>query len=102
MNVFGTLTGNLVGNVSGTALGLSTATTFKVAGDIVSSDLGTAFNGISGTGIATLNTTLATSVITGKDQVSNSLPTDQLLIYRTESPTSGSLKRTSKQTFISN
>jgi microcystin-dependent protein len=101
-NVFGTLTGTLVGNVSGTASGLSTATNFKVAGDVVSSDLGTSFNGISGTGIATLNTTLATTVITGKDQVSNSLASDQLLIYRTESPTTGSLKRTSKQTFISN
>ena len=101
-NMFGTLTGTLVGNVSGTASGLSTATNFKVAGDVVSSDLGTSFNGISGTGIATLNTTLATTVITGKDQVSNSLASDQLLIYRTESPTTGSLKRTSKQTFISN
>jgi microcystin-dependent protein len=100
-NVFGTLTGTLVGNVSGTASGLTTATTFKVAGDVVSSDLGTSFNGVSGTGNAILNTTLATTVITGKSQVTDSLPSDQLLIYRTEGA-SGSLKRTSKQTFVSN
>jgi microcystin-dependent protein len=100
-NVFGTLTGTLVGNVSGTASGLTTATTFKVAGDVVSSDLGTSFNGVSGAGTAILNTTLATTVITGKPQVSDSLPSDQLLIYRTEG-TTGSLKRTSKQTFVSN
>jgi microcystin-dependent protein len=100
-NVFGTLTGTLVGNVSGTASGLTTATTFKVAGDVVSSDLGTSFNGVSGAGTAILNTTLATTVITGKSQVTDSLPSDQLLIYRTEGA-SGSLKRTSKQTFVSN
>jgi microcystin-dependent protein len=100
-NMFGTLTGTLVGTVSGTASGLSTATTFKVAGDVVSSDLGTSFDGVSGTGTTILNTTLATTVITGKSQVLDSLPSDQLLIYRTEG-TSGSLKRTSKQTFISN
>ena len=100
-NVFGTLTGTLVGNVNGTASGLTVATNFKVAGDIVSSDTGTSFNGVSQTGIATLNTQLATTVITGKPLVADSLASDLMLIYRTEG-TTGSLKKTSKQTFVSN
>jgi microcystin-dependent protein len=100
-NVFGTLTGTLVGNVSGTASGLSTATNFKVAGDIKSvEDAGTPFDGISNGGVALLNTVVATSIITNRPEATESLPTDQLLIYRTAG-TSGSLNKTSKQTFMS-
>lgn len=101
VNFYGTLTGTLNGNVTGTASGLTNSTTFKVAGDVVSSDVGTAFDGVSTNGIATLNTVLATTVITGKPLATDSLASDQLLIYRTEG-TSGSLKKVSKQTFISN
>jgi microcystin-dependent protein len=100
-DLYGTFHGTLDGDVSGKASGLTTATTFKVDGDVVSSDLGTSFNGVSGTGNAILKTVLATTHITGKDQALTSLASDQFLIYRTEG-TTGSLKKTSKQLFISN
>ena len=94
----GSFTGSLMGSVSGTVDRLTSPTIFSLSGDVTSP--GIEFTGQSETGTAIFSTTLSAGVVTSKDEATDSLLSDQLLIYR--SGTNAGLKRTTKQTFISN
>ena len=96
----GSFVGSVTGNVTGTADSLKNTTVFSVAGDIVSSDTGVPFNGITQNGTAILNTVVSSSIITTKPEASKSSATDKLLVY--QSNVSGSkLVSMTKQTFLS-
>jgi microcystin-dependent protein len=90
----------VTGNVTGTADSLKNTTVFSVAGDIVSSDLGIAFNGITQNGTAVLNTVVSASIITGRPIASASAATDKILVYQTNVSGSNLVSMT-KQTFLS-
>lgn len=76
-----TFTGNFVGflsgNVSGSAARLSNTVNFSLTGDLVSSSV--PFNG---TDNVQLTTSIGDQFISGKTQVSDSLESDEFLIYR--------------------
>ena len=101
---YGVFNGTFNGNVNGTVGALTSATTFSLTGDITSNNI--VFNG-AGTGIATFTTSTSSTFISNKAEVTDSNLTDYLLISRsTTDPltqvTTTVLKRTSKQSFISN
>jgi hypothetical protein len=77
-NVTGELVGNVLGNVSGTAGSLETTTSFSLIGD-VTSDI-KPYNGINSS--IEFNTILTEDMIGLKPSLGDSIPTDQLLIYR--------------------
>jgi microcystin-dependent protein len=81
-NFTGTFTGTLQGNISGTAARLASATEFILQGDVGSSDGGTAFTGQTTDGKAYLNTVISPDFISTKPQVTDSLLTDEMLVYR--------------------
>jgi microcystin-dependent protein len=105
--ISGNFTGFLTGNVSGTATGLTSTTTFSLgdkldtlgnveqASDVVSA--GVNFNGSTPTNKLVLTAVISSSFITNKTVTTDSFTTDEFLINR-----SGSLRRLSKQTLISN
>ena len=95
-NFTGTFTGTLQGNISGTAARLASATEFILQGDVGSSDGGTAFTGQTTDGRAYLNTVISPDFISTKPQVTDSLLTDQMLVYR---PTVGLVKITKTTLF---
>lgn len=105
-NFNGTFTGTLTGNISGSASKLASPTIFSLAGDVTSDTI--AFNGqTSGSnngvnGSAVFNTTITSSLISSKDEVSDSRYTDYLLVYRTGSGSTSGLKKQTKDTFLSN
>lgn len=92
-NVYATtFTGNLVGNVSGTISGrsgsadkLTSATTFKISGDVTAPDF--VFDGQTGGSTKTFVTTISNEIVAGKDPVSSSQIDDELLINRTSGTT---------------
>ena len=84
-NVSGNVTGNLTGNATGSASKLNSATTFAMSGDITSS--GFTFDGQTGGSTKTFTTTLSSSFVNTKPNVSTASPptvqgTDELLINR--------------------
>ena len=84
-NFTGTFTGTLQGNISGSAARLASATEFSLAGDVASSDGGTAFTGQTADGRAILNTVISPDFISTKPAATDSFLTDQLLVYRSNS-----------------
>ena len=95
-NFSGTFTGTLQGSVSGSAGRLASATEFILQGDVASSDGGTAFTGQTSNGIAYLNTVISPDFISKKDDATDSILTDTLLVYR---PTVGLVKMTKQVLF---
>lgn len=91
----GTVIGSLSGSITGSAAKLASPTTFSLTGDVSSNAI--AFDG-QGDDPAIFTTEITSGFITSKELVTNSLPTDELLIYRTGS----GLKRYTKQTLVSN
>lgn len=91
----GTVIGSLSGSITGSAAKLASPTTFSLVGDVSSNAI--AFDG-QGDDPAVFTTEITTGFITSKELVTNSLLTDELLVYR---PSIG-LKRYTKQTLISN
>ena len=96
----GSFVGSVTGNVTGTADSLKNTTVFSLAGDIVSSDTGVPFNGITQNGTAILNTVVSSSIITTKPDASSSAATDRLLVYQT-GVTGSKLVQMTKKTFLS-
>ena len=92
-NVYATtFNGNLVGNVSGTVSGragsadkLTSATTFRLTGDVTASDF--VFDGQTGGSTKTFTTSISNEIIAGKDVVLSSLADDELLINRVSGST---------------
>ena len=100
---YGSFVGNVTGNVNGTANSLTTPTIFNMSGDILSSNL--SVNGSGGT--ATFTTSLNPSVVYNLPEAVDTLSTDDFIVSRTitnplTNASSTVLKKTSKQTFISN
>ena len=105
--ISGNFTGFLTGSVSGSAATLTSTTTFSLgdkldtlgnviqASDVVSA--GIDFNGATASGKVVLTAAISSSFITNKSSTTDSLPTDELLISR-----SGTLRRLTKASLISN
>ena len=98
-----TFIGNLTGNVSGTVSGrsgssdkLTSATTFRFAGDVAADD--TVFDGQTGGSLKVFNTTLSNQIIAGKDLVEASQADDEFLINRVTGATG--LKKISQQDLL--
>ena len=97
-NFSGSFTGALTGSISGTAVALASPTPFKLEGDVSSNTIN--FNGQNQT--ATFTTTINQDIITARTETTESLPTDELLVYRTGSGLAGGLRKLTKQAFVSN
>ena len=97
-NFTGTLTtlSTINGSVSGSAGKLASPTVFSISGDVSSTNTIT-FDG-QGDSPAVFTTVLSSDVIHNKDEVTDSVLTDELLIYRTNT----GLRKTTKQSFIAN
>jgi microcystin-dependent protein len=99
----GSFTGSLSGSISGSAAKLSSATTFRLIGDVASDNV--EFDGQTPQtgrppGLIEFTTSISQNLITGKPQVTQSNNDDQLLVYR--SGVDSGLKRVTKQSFVSN
>ena len=99
-----TFIGNLTGNVSGTVSGragsadkLTSATTFKVTGDISAPDI--VFDGQTGGGTKTFATTISNEIVAGKDPVLESQANDEILINRVTGETG--LKKITRSNLLS-
>jgi microcystin-dependent protein len=97
-NFSGAFTGSLAGSISGSAARWASPTVFSLTGDVTSP--GVSVDGQSNAGVAVLNATISSDLITSKTAVSTSIPTDTLLIYR--SGLDSGLKKVTKQSFLSN
>lgn len=82
-----TFVGNLTGNVNGTVSGISgsankltSATTFKLSGDITAPDL--VFDGQTGGTTKVFDASLSNAVISSKDEVTSTNTDDEILINR--------------------
>lgn len=75
--IAGTFVGTLSGSVSGTASQLQTSQSFSIGGDVVSNAV--LFNGTSN---VVLTTVVNNSIITSRTEVTNSLETDEFLLFR--------------------
>jgi microcystin-dependent protein len=96
----GEFTGAFNGSVTGTATRLTSPTNFSLIGDVSSNTI--SFNGAQVGGVATFTTVISPDLITQKDQLFDSLSTDELLINRLGvGPTAG-LKKITKTTFLAN
>jgi len=98
-----TFVGNLTGNVSGTVSGragsadkLTSATTFRVTGDVSAEDI--IFDGQVGGSLKTFSTTISNQIIAGKSSVSSSFGDDELILNRTSGDTG--LKKISVQSLL--
>jgi microcystin-dependent protein len=94
-NFTGQFTGTLEGSISGSAARLASPTVFSLAGDVTSDPV--SFTGQTTYGTAIFNTTLSQNFISNKDPTTDSLATDQMLIYRVGST---NLSRMSKEVFL--
>lgn len=99
-----TFIGNLTGNVSGTVSGragsadkLTSATTFKVTGDISAPDI--VFDGQTGGGTKTFATTISNEIVAGKTPVLESQANDEILINRVTGETG--LKKITRSNLLS-
>jgi microcystin-dependent protein len=93
-----TATTTINGNINGSAAKLVSPTNFSITGDVLSNVI--SFNGQTQTGTAVFTTTIAQDFVTSKTEATDSLLTDQILIYR--SGVSGGLRRTTKQALFQN
>jgi microcystin-dependent protein len=94
-NFAGTFTGTLQGSISGTAARLASPTTFSMQGDVSSEPV--IFTGQSALGTATFTTTINQNFISNKSAATDSLLSDQLLVYRTGG---SNLLRMTKETLL--
>jgi microcystin-dependent protein len=94
-NFTGQFTGTLEGSISGSAARLASPTVFSLAGDVTSDPV--SFTGQTTYGTAIFNTSLSQNFISNKDPTTDSLATDQMLIYRTGN---SNLSRMSKDVFL--
>jgi microcystin-dependent protein len=94
-NFTGTFTGTLEGSISGSAARLASPTVFSLAGDVTSDPV--SFTGQSTFGTAIFNTTLSQNFISNKNPATDSLATDQMLIYRVGE---SNLSRMTKDVFL--
>lgn len=94
-NFEGTFTGSLDGSISGSAARLASPTVFSMQGD-VSSDL-VSFTGQSTYGTAVFTTTISQNFISAKEEITDTIASDQLLIYR---PGSSNLYRATKEKLL--
>jgi len=95
-----TFVGNLTGNVNGTVSGiagsankLTSASTFRITGDVVADDV--TFDGQTGGSLKTFNTTIGNAIISSKTETTESQIDDELILNRT-SGTTGLYKITRK------
>lgn len=95
-NFTGSFTGSLAGDITGSAAKLASPTVFSLTGDVSSNSI--AFNGQTTNGTATFTTSISQDLIQNKIQATDSVGTDQLLIYR---PGVG-LRKVTKETLLSN
>jgi microcystin-dependent protein len=92
-NVYSTtFIGNLTGNVNGTVSGiagsankLTSASTFRITGDVVADDV--TFDGQTGGSLKVFNTTIGNAIVSSKTETSVSQVDDELLINRTSGAT---------------
>lgn len=91
-----TATSTINGNINGSAAKLASPTVFSLTGDVSSNTI--AFNGQTQTGTAVFTTSITQDFISLKPEATDSLLTDELLVYRSNA----GLRKISKQTFISN
>lgn len=94
-NFTGQFTGTLQGSISGSAARLASPTVFSLAGDVSSDPL--PFTGQTQYGTAVFNTTISQNFISNKTLISDSLSSDQFLVYRVGS---SDLYRMTKQTLL--
>jgi len=94
-NFTGQFTGTLQGSISGSAARLASPTAFSLVGDVTSDIVN--FTGQSTYGTAIFNTTLSQNFISNKDPTTDSLATDQMLIYRVGN---SNLSRMTKDVFL--
>ena len=94
-NFAGTFTGTLQGSISGSAARLASPTVFSMQGDVSSDNI--SFTGQSSLGTATFTTTISQNFISNKSAATDSLLSDQLLVYRTGS---ANLLRMTKETLL--
>ena len=94
-NFTGTFTGTLEGSISGSAARLASPTVFSLTGDVTSDPV--SFTGQTTYGTAIFNTTLSQDFISNKDPTTDSLSTDQMLIYRVGN---SNLSRMTKDVFL--
>ena len=99
-----TFLGNLEGQVSGNVSGksgssdkLTSSTTFRFTGDVETVE--NAFDGQTGGGVKSFALTLKNTIISAKEQMTNSLSSDEFLIDRTTGTNTG-LKRVSRSTLF--
>jgi len=95
-NFSGTFTGTLQGSISGSAARLASPTVFSMQGDVSSDAI--SFTGQSALGTATFTTSISQNFISNKTAATDSLLSDQLLVYRTGG---SSLLRMTKETLLS-
>lgn len=96
----GNLQGNVVGQITGRAGSadkLSSATTFRLVGDVSAPDFG--FDGQTGGAVKTFQATISNSFISNKNTAAEVLDGDEILINKTSGDTG--LYKVSKRTFLS-
>ena len=98
-----TFIGNLTGNVSGTVSGragssdkLTSATTFRLTGDVTADDF--VFDGQVGGSTKTFNTSIGNTIVSNKTNVTESQVDDEILINRTTGDTG--LKKISRRNLL--
>lgn len=98
-----TFIGNLTGNVSGTVSGragsadkLTSATTFRLSGDVSADDF--VFDGQVGGSTKTFNTSISNTIVSNKTAVTESQVDDEILINRTSGNTG--LKKISRRNLL--
>jgi len=104
-NVYATtFVGNLTGNVSGTVSGragsadkLTSATTFRLTGDVVADDF--VFDGQTGGSLKTFSATISNDIIAGKENVLTSEVDDEILLNRVSGDTG--LKKITRRNLLS-
>jgi microcystin-dependent protein len=94
-NFTGSFTGTLQGSISGSAARLASPTVFSMQGDVSSDNI--SFTGQSSLGTATFTTTISQNFISNKSAATDSLLSDQVLVYRAGST---NLLRMTKETLL--
>jgi microcystin-dependent protein len=97
--IVGTINGNITGNAN-TATNLKNVTSFSMTGDVVSPAI--TFDGQVGSYSKIFNTQLTANIVKGKTSVTNSLDTDQVLVYRSSAESAGAtgLVKADRDTFV--
>ena len=105
-NVYATtFVGNVTGNVNGTVSGiagsankLTSASSFRIAGDVATTE-DVVFDGQTGGGVKEFPVTIKNTLISGKELLSDSLSNDEFIVDRVAGDNTG-LKRISRQTLF--